>query len=130
MSKTKTGDVMAEISRTKRREEVDVDKMQELSRIGFNQDQICDYFGIGRGALETNQDWLDAWREGNLKFREAIIGGQFEIATDPNNRSRERMLIWLGKVHLGQKEVQQIESNSIGTFDNILKLLKDDEGND
>lgn len=113
---------MAEISRTKRREEVDVSKIVELAGIGFTQDQICDYFGLGRAQLESNADWIDAWREGNIKFREAIIRGQFDVATDKEARGRDRMLLWLGKVHLGQREIQQVEATVNTSLEQLIAM--------
>lgn len=130
MAYTKTGEVLAAISRTKRREEVDIEKLLDLASIGFTQDQICDYFGVGRSQLESNQDWIDAWREGHTKFKEVIIRGQYEVAADANHKGRDKMLVWLGKIHLNQREIQQVESNTIGSFDSIMKILKDDERDD
>lgn len=111
------------------RREIDTEKMHELASIGMSQQQISDWFGINLSTFQSNQDWVDIYNEGKSDYHRMILTGQVEIATDPNHRDRNKMLIHLGKTMIGQKETQQIESNSIGTFDNILNILTKNESN-
>jgi hypothetical protein len=126
---TDDGIIAAKERNMRKRKEIDIDKLFELASIGYNRVQCAQYFGVTIPYLESNLDLLEAWREGWMHFSENIIRNQYEIAINKEHKDQVKMLQYLGKVGLGQREVQQIESESMKGTDisSIIKLLKDDE---
>lgn len=91
------------------RREIDLDKVYELASIGMSCQKICDFFGVALSTYESNQDWVDVYKEGNASYFQLILKNQIEVATDKTHRGQTSMLIHLGKTMLGQSEKIQNE---------------------
>jgi len=61
-------------------------------------------------TLKRNELAKDAYQRGMAECRKHLRRVQYEVAVNGN----PNMLIWLGKIILGQKEVQELKTNDDG----------------
>ena len=85
--------------------EIDPEQLRKLGVIGATQRQVGAWFGISQQRvsqrLKTDPVLAAAWQDGTELGDLQIKRSQYELAVDGKNPT---MLIWLGKVRLGQVE--------------------------
>ena len=110
---------------------IDFDTVEKLASMMCTVGEVANFLGCSRRTLEKNAEFQRRFRAGQDKGRISIRRAQFRKATNEKNPDTT-MLIWLGKVYLGQKEtvVQEvsglpsvtISQEQVGLFDeNYLK---------
>ena len=79
-------------------------KMRVLGRIGAKKVEIAEHFGISRHQLDyelqKRPELAAAYKQGRADLKLALRKKQIDLAMGGDLR----MLIWLGKQHLGQSE--------------------------
>ena len=78
---------------------LDHEQVVKLSALGCTADEIASFFGVGRSLLFDR--YSDALYEGRQRLNISLRRAQVRNAL--KGRS-DRMLIWLGKQYLGQRE--------------------------
>lgn len=110
---------------------IDFEAVEKLAGMMCTVGEIANYLGCSRRTLERSKEFQRRFRMGQDKGRISIRRAQYRKATNEKNPDTT-MLIWLGKVYLGQKEtlVQEvsglppvnISQEQVGLFDeNYLK---------
>ena len=89
--------------------ELDPDEIRELASEGNTLEDISDLLGVSSSAIEKNDEYKRAYELGMCDMRASLRHWQFQAAKSGN----VTMLIWLGKVLLGQRE----ETATVVKFD-------------
>lgn len=110
---------------------IDYVSVEKLASMMCTVEEIANFLGCSRRTLEKNAEFHRAFKKGQDVGKMSIRRAQFRKATDEKHPDTT-MLIWLGKVYLGQKDtlVQEvsglpsvtISQEQVGLFDdNYLK---------
>ena len=83
--------------------EIDEEQLEKLAAIDCSLEEMALVLGCSVSTIQRNFD--QAIKKGRAQGRASLRRRQFELAMSGN----VTMLIWLGKVRLGQKEKQAIE---------------------
>ena len=82
---------------------IDEDQLEKLAAIDCSFEEMASIVGCSVRTLHDN--FRTVIEKGRAQGRASLKRRQFELAMDGN----ATMLIWLGKVRLGQKEKQAVE---------------------
>ncbi len=80
---------------------IDLDDVRELAAEGNTQEDIADLLGFSRSTFRTRKDVKDAYNDGMADLRSSLRHWQVLAAKNGDTK----MLIWLGKNLLKQKDV-------------------------
>ena len=89
--------------------EIDGEQVRKLSRLGCNQDEIADFFGVTQSVI--SERFRSDFHLGCAESKISIRRMQFKRAM----LGSDRMLIHLGKVYLGQTDRLDVTSKSART---------------
>lgn len=112
---------MANIPKTERHPEIvlDVDEIRELASEANTLEDISDLLGVSRKVIENHPEYKRAYELGQSDMRASLRHWQFQAAKSGN----VTMLIWLGKIYLGQKEETQTTIKLDREDDELTKSL-------
>lgn len=80
--------------------ELDIDDIRELASEGNTIEDIGTLLGVSNTVIVENEEYKRAYEMGLCDMRAMLRHSQFQSAKSGNTS----MLIWLGKVLLGQRE--------------------------
>ena len=83
--------------------EINPDEIRELASEGNTLEDISDLVGVSAEVIENTPEYKQAYEIGMVDMRCSLRHWQFQSAKSGNTT----MLIWLGKIILGQKEETQ-----------------------
>lgn len=112
--------------------QIDWNKVDQLLMAGCTGTQICPHFD-----MHSDTFYLKVKEKYNMGFTEysrlkkdqgdsLLHAKQFEKAMKGDNS----MLIWLGKVRLGQREMDVTAINALQTFEEFLKFVEQKKHSD
>ena len=84
--------------------EIDGDTVRKLAKLGCNQDEIADFFGVTQSVI--SERFRSDFHLGCAESKISIRRMQFKRAM----QGSDRMLIHLGKVYLGQTDRLDVTS--------------------
>ena len=93
----------------------DKDKLADITDLaseGATMEEICRYVGCSKTTFCANEEAMNAYHDGQNDMKISLRHWQMMQAKSGN----VQMLIWLGKIVLGQKEKTEIE-NTIRMMD-------------
>jgi len=82
---------------------IDLDLAEKLGAIQCTMEEVSAVMDIEKSTLSMRQDFLDAYKKGKERGKMSLRRMQFEMA-----KKNATMAIWLGKQHLGQKDIPDI----------------------
>ena len=92
---------------------LDIDDIRELASEGNTVADIATLLGVSDSVINENEEYKQAYDLGLCDMRASLRHSQFQSAKSGNTT----MLVWLGKVLLGQREETV----------NTLKLEREDD---
>lgn len=99
--------------------ELDPDEIRELASEGNTLEDISDVLGVGLHFIDSRPEYKRAYELGMSDMRVSLRHWQFQSAKSGN----VTMLIWLGKVLLGQREETQTTIKLDREDDELTKSL-------
>lgn len=91
--------------------EKDLDQITACAKVMCSWDEIGEIIDWPKSTLEKKDKAKAAYHKGVAQAKQSLRKAQFELAVKDKNAT---MLIWLGKIHLGQREIREIEVNDDG----------------
>jgi len=98
------------------KKDIDGKSVQQLAEYGLNNTEIAEYFNVDEGTIRKGFSEFIA--KGRLNVKTKLRRKQIQIALKGN----PALLIWLGKIMLGQKEKIETEGKSELTI--IRKIVE------
>lgn len=98
------------------KKDIDGEKVKKLAEYGLNNSEIAEYFNVTEGTIRKG--FSEFLTKGRLNVKTKLRRKQIQVALKGN----PALLIWLGKVILGQKETIETEGKSELTI--IRKIIK------
>ena len=80
--------------------QLDIDDIRELASEGNTIEDIATLLGVSSNVINANDEYKQAYEAGLCDMRAMLRHSQFQSAKSGNTT----MLVWLGKVLLGQRE--------------------------
>lgn len=80
--------------------DLDLDDIRELASEGNTVEDVATLLGVSGDVISGNDDYKQAYEMGLCDMRAMLRHSQFQSAKSGNTT----MLVWLGKVILGQRE--------------------------
>lgn len=105
---------------------VDLDEVRELASEGNTQEDIARVLGFSASTFKKRKDINQAYKQGMAELRTSLRHWQVAAAKSGN----VQMLVWLGKILLGQKEDLANRPEIEVEDDPITKALKEKYGDD
>lgn len=100
--------------------DLDVVQIRELASMDCTMDEIA---SVLRCSVDTLHNNYSAYiKEGRESGRASVRKAQFDVAVKKHNPT---MLIWLGKIRLGQREIDLDEQSQKGDVQEICNTLKE-----
>lgn len=99
--------------------EVDIDEIRELAGEGNSVDDIANLIGVSSDALRSNSNYSHAIELGVADMKANLRHWQMQAAQSGN----VTMLVWLGKVILGQREETEATIKLQREDDELTKSL-------
>ena len=104
----------------KQKIELDLDDIRELASEGNTIEDISTLLGVSTSAIANNEEYKQAYELGLCDMRAMLRHSQFQSAKSGNTS----MLIFLGKVLLGQREETVTSLKLEREDDELTKSLK------
>ena len=104
----------------KREVQLDLDDIRELASEGNTVNDIATLLGVDDSTIEENSEYKHAYEMGLCDMRASLRHSQFQSAKAGNTT----MLVWLGKVILGQREETVTALKLEREDDELTKSLK------
>ena len=101
--------------------QLDVDDIRELASEGNTIEDIATLLGVSNEVINSNDEYKNAYEMGLCDMRATLRHSQFQSAKSGNTT----MLVWLGKVILGQREETVSTLKLEREDDELTKSLKD-----
>lgn len=98
------------------KKDIDGEKVKKLAEYGLNNSEIAEYFNVTEGTIRKG--FSEFLTKGRLNVKTKLRRKQIQVALKGN----PALLIWLGKVILGQKETIETEGKSELTI--IRKIVE------
>ena len=98
------------------KKDIDGEKVCQLAEYGLNNTEIAEYFNVSEGTIRNS--FYEFLTKGRLNVKTKLRMKQIQVALKGN----PALLIWLGKVILGQKETIETEGKSELTI--IRKIVE------
>lgn len=99
--------------------ELDPEEIRELAGEANTLEDISDLLGVDAKVISDNPEYKRAYEMGMSDMRASLRHWQFQAAKGGN----VSMLIWLGKVYLGQREETQTTIKLDREDDELTKAL-------
>lgn len=99
---------------------LDTDDIRELASEGNTMSDIATLLGVSDSVISTNDEYKQAYEMGLCDMRATLRHAQFQSAKSGNTT----MLVWLGKVVLGQREETVTSLKLEREDDELTKSLK------
>ena len=100
--------------------QLDVDDIRELASEGNSMEDISTLLGVSNDVISNNDEYKRAYELGMCDMRATLRHSQFQSAKSGNTT----MLVWLGKVILGQREETVSTLKLEREDDELTKSLK------
>lgn len=104
----------------KQKIQLDIDDIRELASEGNTIEDISTLLGVSGSVIAENEEYKQAYEMGLCDMRAMLRHSQFQSAKSGNTS----MLIWLGKVILGQREETVSTLKFEREDDELTKSLK------
>ena len=101
--------------------QLDVDDIRELASEGNSIEDVATLLGVSKDVISGNEEYQRAYELGLCDMRAMLRHSQFQSAKSGNTT----MLVWLGKVILGQREETVSTLKLEREDDELTKSLKD-----
>jgi len=101
--------------------ELDADDIRELASEGNSLEDVSTLLGVSKDVISNNEEYNRAYELGLCDMRATLRHSQFQSAKSGNTT----MLVWLGKVILGQREETVTSLKLEREDDELTKSLKD-----
>jgi hypothetical protein len=95
--------------------QIDADQVRKLAKLGCNQDEIADFFGVTQSVI--SERFRSDFHVGRAESKISLRRMQFKRAM----QGSDRMLIHLGKVYLGQTDRLDVTNQGARTVVYIEK---------
>ena len=99
--------------------QLDPEEIRELAGEANTLEDISDLLGVSSDVISANPEYKRAYELGQSDMRASLRHWQFQSAKSGN----VTMLIWLGKIYLGQKEETQTTIRLDREDDELTKSL-------
>lgn len=99
---------------------LDIDDIRELASEGNTVSDIATLLGVSDSVINGNEEYKQAYEMGLCDMRAMLRHSQFMAAKSGNTT----MLVWLGKVVLGQREETVTALKLEREDDELTKSLK------
>lgn len=96
---------------------VNAEEVRRMSALGCTYEEIAQKFQVSRQCIENA--YVSEYQAGKVELKEGLRAAQIRCAKEGVGNSS--MLIWLGKIHLNQREVSHEER--ISELDMLIKHL-------
>jgi len=100
--------------------QLEVDDIRELASEGNSIEDISTLLGVSKDVINNNDEYHRAYELGLCDMRAMLRHSQFQSAKSGNTT----MLVWLGKVILGQREETVSTLKLEREDDDLTKSLK------
>ncbi len=100
--------------------QLDVDDIRELASEGNTVSDVATLLGVSDSVISDNEEYKRAYELGLCDMRAMLRHSQFQSAKSGNTT----MLVWLGKVILGQREETVSTLKFEREDDELTKSLK------
>ena len=100
--------------------QLDTDDIRELASEGNTLTDIASLLGVSESVISGNDEYKQAYEYGLCDMRAQLRHAQFQSAKSGNTT----MLVWLGKVILGQREETVSTLKFEREDDELTKSLK------
>jgi hypothetical protein len=98
------------------------DSIEEMAALGLTQSEISDISGVAVSVVR--KEYETSLKRGRARLAQSLRKAQIKSALSGN----ASLLIWLGKVYLGQRDVSNLELNAehraISITPNVLERLQ------
>lgn len=98
------------------KKKIDYDLVKKLSEIQCTQEEIANILDISVRTLQRDKEFCRIYNMSRENGKMSLKRWQFKRA----EQGSDRMLIWLGKQYLGQRDV--IESNNTHEIEDLSAL--------
>lgn len=99
------------------KKEIDYDLVKKLAEIQCTQEEISSILDISVRTLQRDREFCRIFNMSKENGKMSLKRWQFKRA----EQGSDRMLIWLGKQYLGQRDV--IESNNTHEIEDLSALV-------
>lgn len=99
------------------KKEIDYDLVKKLAEIQCTQEEISSILDISVRTLQRDKEFCRIFNMSKENGKMSLKRWQFKRA----EQGSDRMLIWLGKQYLGQRDV--IESNNTHEIEDLSALV-------
>lgn len=99
------------------KKEIDYDLVKKLAEIQCTQEEIANILDISVRTLQRDKEFCRIFNMSRENGKMSLKRWQFKRA----EQGSDRMLIWLGKQYLGQRDV--IESNNTHEVEDLSALV-------
>lgn len=99
------------------KKEIDYDLVNKLAEIQCTQEEIANILDISVRTLQRDKEFCRIFNMSRENGKMSLKRWQFKRA----EQGSDRMLIWLGKQYLGQRDV--IESNNTHEVEDLSALV-------
>ena len=100
---------------------IDIEDIRELASEGNTVSDIATLLGVSDATISNNEEYKRAYDMGLCDMRATLRHSQFQSAKSGNTT----MLVWLGKVILGQREETVSTLKLEREDDELTKSLRD-----
>lgn len=93
---------------------LNLEDFEKLAKIQCTLREIAWWFGCSERTITRyikEEPWKTAWEHGKADGCISIRRAQMAAVQDPQCKGHSTMLVWLGKIFLGQRETQEINLN-------------------
>jgi hypothetical protein len=93
---------------------INIEEFEKLAKIQCTLREMAWWFGCSEMTIVRRikeEPWKTAWERGKADGCISIRRAQMAAVQDPQCKGHSTMLVWLGKIFLGQRETQEINLN-------------------
>ncbi len=98
------------------KKKIDYELVEKLASIMCTQEEIANFINISTRTLQRDEEFCRIYIKGLENGKTSLRRDQFKSS----RKGKVAMQIWLGKQYLDQKDKQEVESNTNGTFKFVI----------
>ena len=100
---------------------IDTEQLYRIAKLGCTYDEMAAIMSIDKSQLVRTPAYREVISRGQAEIKQSLRMKQLEKALKDGDTT---MLIWLGKVMLGQKDVSKIEHEMTVNYEGAAKELE------
>jgi hypothetical protein len=114
VDKTNRKEELSTTGSKQKRVALNVEEFEKLAKIQCTLEELAWWFGCTKKTITNRiktEPYKSAWERGKAEGCISIRRAQMAAVQDPQCKGHSTMLVWLGKIFLGQRETQEINLN-------------------